>query len=202
MLYRIAWILCRCYLIIVRRLVITGAENIPLEGGVVLVSNHMSYWDPVAIGCSLPMSRHVYFMAKHELFKIPLLGPVIAAMGAFPVRRGGADRSAIRTALDHLEGGRVVGIFPEGTRNKGANMMDPHLGAAMLSTRANVPVLPVAVLGTRGFFGKIFIRFGKPTVIQMEPGVKKAGRKELSAISSGIMERIAGLMAFKSGDIN
>ncbi|MCL5058271.1 MAG: 1-acyl-sn-glycerol-3-phosphate acyltransferase [Actinobacteria bacterium] len=201
MLYRIAWTLCRTYLAIVRRVVITGVENIPARGGIVLVSNHKSYWDPVVIGCTLPMSRHVYFMAKHELFKIPLLGPVIAGLGAFPVKRGGADRSAIRTALSHLESGRVVGIFPEGTRNKGDAMMEPHLGAAMLSTRASVPVLPVAVMGTRGFFGKINIIFGKPMSIQMEPGIKKASRKELSAISSDIMDSIAGLMALKSGDI-
>lgn len=199
MLYRIARTLCRTYLAIVRRVVITGVENIPAQGGVVLVSNHISYWDPVVIGCALP--RRVYFMAKQELFKIPLLGPFITRVGAFPIKRGGADRSAIRTALSHLESGRVVGIFPEGTRNKGDDMLDPHLGAAMLSTRASVPVLPVAVMGTRGFFGKIFIIFGKPMSIKMEPGVKKAGRKELSAISNDIMDSIAGLLALKSGDI-
>jgi 1-acyl-sn-glycerol-3-phosphate acyltransferase len=201
MLYGFVWSLCRTYLALVRRLDISGVENIPQQGGIILVSNHISYWDPVVIGCALPKTRQVYFMAKHELFKIPVLGPLIAMLGAFPVKRGGADRSAIRTALGHLEGQRVVGIFPEGTRSKSDDMLDPHMGAAMLSTRTGVPILPIAVMGTRGFFGKISIRFGKPMYIKLAPGVKKAGRKELLDISNDIMDGIAGLMEFKSGDI-
>lgn len=201
MLYGFAWTICRTYLNIVRRLEISGLENVPLQGGIVVVSNHISYWDPVVIGCSLPKSRHVYFMAKQELFKIPLLGPLIDRLGAFPVKRGGADRSAIRTALEHLGALRVVGIFPEGTRSKSDDMLDPHMGAAMLSTRTGSPVLPVAVMGTRGFFGKIYIKIGKPMYIKLAPEVKKAGRKELLEISRDIMNGIAGLMECKSGDI-
>ncbi|MFZ5647129.1 MAG: lysophospholipid acyltransferase family protein [Bacillota bacterium] len=201
MFYRFAWVVCRFFLLTVRRMEILGTENIPLQGGLVLVSNHRSYWDPVVIGCALPKTRQVFFMAKHELFQVPLLGPVITKLGAFPVKRGGADRSAIRTALDHLANGRLVGIFPEGTRSKNEDMLEPHMGAAMLSTRTGSPVLPVAVIGTKGFWGKVKIVFGTPMIPDLpETGKSKAGRNELTVISLAIMDRVADLMVSKSGD--
>jgi 1-acyl-sn-glycerol-3-phosphate acyltransferase len=197
MFYRFAWFVCRAILLIFRRMEVLGLENVPLRGGLVLASNHKSYWDPVIVGCALPRTRQVFFMAKAELFDIPLLGLIITNLGAFPVRRGGADRSAIRTALNHLSAGEVVGIFPEGTRNKSEGMLEPHLGAAMLATRANVPVLPVAVLGSRGFFGKVKIIFG-PTIV-FDPGdnvekARRTSRSNLAEISEIIMDRVAGLM--------
>lgn len=203
MFYRFAWVICRFFLLSVRRMEIRGAENIPPQGGVVLVSNHRSYWDPVVIGCAMPKTRQIFFMAKHELFKVPLLGPAIIKLGAFPVKRGGADRSAIRTALSHLAEGRVVGIFPEGTRSKGEDMLEPHMGAAMLSTRTGSPVLPVAVIGTKGFLGKVKIVFGAPMTAELPfSGGVKAGRNDLVVISRAIMDSVAGLMADKSGDNN
>ncbi|MFZ5651108.1 MAG: lysophospholipid acyltransferase family protein [Bacillota bacterium] len=201
MFYRFAWVVCGFFLKTVRRMEVRGAENIPLRGGLVLVSNHRSYWDPVVIGCAMPNTRQIFFMAKHELFKVPFLGPVITALGAFPVKRGGADRNAIRTALGHLAEGRVVGIFPEGTRSKGEDMLEPHMGAAMLSARTGSPVLPVAVIGTKGFLGKVKIVFGTPMTPDLpQAGGAKAGRNELMVISRAIMDRVADLMASKSGD--
>jgi len=203
MFYGFAWFICRFFLSTVRRLEIRGAENIPRQGGFLLVSNHISYWDPIIIGCALPKSRRIYFMAKQELFKIPVLGRLINMLGAFPVKRGGADRTAIRTALDHLSGGRVVGIFPEGTRSKNEDMLDPHRGAAMLSTRASVPVLPVAVIGSRGYLSKVSIVFGSPIMLD-KPGSKdsRMSREDLETMSRKIMSKVAVLMAAKSGDIS
>jgi len=141
-------------------------------------------------------------MAKQELFNIPLLGSVVRMLGAFPVKRGGADRSAIRTALELLQGGCVVGIFPEGTRSKKEDMLDPHRGAAMLSTRASVPVLPVAVIGSRGFLGKVTIIFGSPISLH-NTGSKdsKVSRGDLEKMSRTIMSRVADLINAKSGDV-
>ncbi len=197
MFYRFAWTLCRAVLITIRRMEVRGLENVPGQGGLVLVSNHKSYWDPVIVGCALPKSRQVFFMAKADLFKIPLLGTIIDKLGAFPVKRGGADRSAIRTALNYLAGGEIVGIFPEGTRHKAEGMLEPHLGAAMLATRAGVPVLPVALIGSRGLFGKVKVIIGPPVVFGGgETGTKagKAGRSDLAGFSSVIMDRVAELM--------
>ncbi|MCL6477529.1 MAG: 1-acyl-sn-glycerol-3-phosphate acyltransferase [Peptococcaceae bacterium] len=202
MFYRFAWLVCRAVLLSLRRMEIRGLENIPMQGAFVLVCNHKSYWDPVIIGCALPMTRQVFFMAKSELFDIVPLGLIIRKLGSFPIRRGGADRAAIRTALDHLAAGRIVGIFPEGTRNKSDGILEPHLGAAMLATRAGVPVLPAAVSGSRGFWSKVRIVFGEPVHFHRETAgnkVKKANRKELADISEDIMNRVAGLMEVGSG---
>ena len=202
MFYGFARFICRFFLLTVRRLEIRGAGNIPRQGGFLLVSNHRSYWDPIIIGCALPKSRRIYFMAKQELFKIPVLGWLINMLGAFPVKRGGADRTAIRTALDHLSAGRVVGIFPEGTRSKNEDMLDPHRGAAMLSTKAFVPVLPVAVIGFKGFLSKASIVFGPPIYL-VKTGSKdrRVSREDLETMSRTIMNEVAVLMAAKSGDI-
>lgn len=197
MFYRFAWVLCRFVLLTVRRMEVRGAEYIPIQGGLVLASNHRSYWDPVIVGCALPKTRRVYFMAKAELFQIPLLGLIIRNLGAFPVKRGGADRSAIRTALEYLTSGEAVGIFPEGTRNKQDGMLEPHLGAAMLATRAGVPVIPVAIIGSRGFLGKVKIIFGDPIHLDQEAPegrVKRANRNDLAEMSVMIMNRVAGLL--------
>jgi len=206
MLYRFAWNLCRMVLLAVRRLEVLGAHHIPPEGGLVLASNHVSYWDPVIVCCAFPKTRQVHFMAKAELFEIPLLGLFMKKVGAFPVRRGGADRSAIRTALQHLQSGQVVGIFPEGTRNKSEGMLEPHLGAAMLALRTGSPVLPAAVIGSRGFLGKVKIIFGPPLRFSPEDAAgkpKRAGRSDLTEISRLIMERVGDLMTIpKSGGFN
>lgn len=185
MFYRFARLLCRLVLFILRRWKVEGAENLPPAGGVLVVSNHASYWDPVVVGCAL--GRQVHFMAKADLFKIPLLGPVIRALGAFPVQRGSGDRQAIRRALELLGEGRVVGIFPEGTRSKTGELLDPHRGAAMLALKAKVPVLPVALLNTPGLRGRVRVRVGKP--------VQLAGsRQDYEALSREIMREIKRLM--------
>ena len=93
-----------------------GAENMPQEGGVIVAANHMSNWDPPFLASFL--QRPVSYMAKQELFEIPIFGTVIRWLFAFPVRRGAADRSAVKAAVKELRAGRCVGIFPEGTRSK------------------------------------------------------------------------------------
>ncbi|HBC94629.1 MAG TPA: 1-acyl-sn-glycerol-3-phosphate acyltransferase [Pelotomaculum sp.] len=179
----------RLVLFVLRRWEIRGAENLPATGGVVLVANHVSYWDPIAIICAF--KRQVYFMAKYELFKIPLVGYAVRSSGAFPVRRDVTDRNAVRTALRLLQADEVVGLFPEGTRSHTGEMLRPHLGAAMIALKSRTPVVPIAVSGTRGVFSKITVHVGNPIHFQ---SMTKTTREDLESISDRIMTEIALLL--------
>ena len=139
-------LLFRTLFFLIFRWRVEGVENIPQTGGVLLVANHASYLDPPLLGSAA--SRPVHFMAKAELFKFPVLSWALPRVKAFPVRRGAADRTAIRTAIELLRQGEVVGIFPEGTRTPTGELLPPQRGAGLIALRAGVPVVPVALVGT------------------------------------------------------
>ncbi len=189
--YRIARMVCRLILLFFRRWNVSGKENFPLTGGLVVVSNHVSYWDPVVVVSAL--DRQVYFMAKAELFKIPLLGPLIVRFGAFPVQRRGFNRQSIRYALNLLRSQRIVGIFPEGTRSRTNNLLPPHEGAVALALKAKVPILPVALIGTRGIRSKVRVKIGRPLNISGLEG-NKVKEGEYQKFSKKIMEEIERLI--------
>jgi glycerol-3-phosphate dehydrogenase (NAD(P)+) len=143
-----------------------GTEHIP-EGGVILASNHRSFLDPFAIGCCL--GRPIYFVAKQELFKNPLIGWFLNCLGAFPVRRGAADEESVATALALLERGQAVVIFPEGTRIRTGSLAPPKRGVGRLVLESGKPAVPIAVTNSerarRGWRikpVKVHIRFGPP----------------------------------------
>lgn len=186
MFYYLARFICRVILVL-KRWEVRGEANLPMSGGLVLVANHTSYWDPVVVGCAI--NRRVNFMAKAELFDNQLLNPVIRALGTFPVRRGGTDRAAIRKALALLEEGQIVGVFPEGTRSQNGELQKPHLGAAMLALKTGVPILPVAIRVAKGHFIKINI--GKPIIY---PATVRASRVDLEKASNMIMSQISALL--------
>lgn len=155
------------------------AENIPKKGGFILASNHVSYYDPFAVGT--PVVNKVHFMAKKELFEEPLMGWVITKLGAFPVDREKSDLRAIKTALEILKSGEVVGIFPEGTRSKDGEVHDAQRGTATISIMAKVPVVPAAVVGTKDAmmskfppkWKRIMVKYGKPIYPEDFKGSKK-----------------------------
>lgn len=125
---------------------ISGAENVPKTGPLVIVSNHASNFDPPIV--SNCVGRPVAYMAKEELFKIPILRTAIKLYGAYPVSRGSADRAAIRSALEYLENGWAVGVFLQGTRTPDGRITDPKRGAALLAAKAKAPLLPVCLWGS------------------------------------------------------
>ena len=125
-----------------------GMENIPAEGPAILASNHVSYLDPPLI--SALVKRPIYFMAKDEVFHVPLLGSFLRSIGTIPVRRGRPDVGAVRRALRVLERGDILGIFPEGTRNRTGDLrtVQPfRAGVGWLAIRSRAPVIPVAIDG-------------------------------------------------------
>ena len=122
-----------------------GREHIP-SGGVILAANHRSFLDPFAIGCCNP--RPIYFVAKQELFRNPLLGWILNCMGAFPVRRGESDNESVKTSLALLERGQAVVIFPEGTRIPAGSLAKPKRGVGRLALQSGAPVVPIAISGS------------------------------------------------------
>ena len=171
MFYRFALGLVRLFFLLYFRFTVSGKENIPRTGGAVIAANHASYLDPPAVGIAMP--RKLNFMAKEELFKIPVLGPIIKALGAFPVRRASGDRAALTRALELLDHGQLMGIFPQGRRASNQELA-LRGGAVFLALKAQVPLIPVAVLGSDKAWGvgrklprptKIRVVIGKPIIL-------------------------------------
>ncbi len=170
LLWRIAHLLISAPWKALFRVQISGRENVPLQGAVLLASNHRSNLDPFFLGVS--MHRQIHFMAKAELWKVRPLGRVIDALGAFPVNRGEADRQAVRRALDVLDQGAVVGLFPEGHRQRGGGFGHINPGVALFSLREGVVTIPVVLEGTdRVMKGRLLhlprvrVTFGPPLEI-------------------------------------
>ena len=169
------------------RLESIGGEHVPMTGPVILACNHISYLDPPAIGVSSP--RAVSYMAKQELFDIPLLGQLIRLLYAFPIDRGRGDVGAMKQALAVLKTGACLGVFPEGTRNREGIKMTPGLGVALLAVKSGATVVPTFITGAADAkkFATIAVIFGEPLRIE---GGRKASRKDLAKWSDVLMERI------------
>lgn len=149
---------------VVARLRVYGAERVPREGGVVLAFNHFHWVDPPAFGTASP--RPIYFMAKIEAHRIPGLGQLIRAFGTFSVRRGESDREAVRLMRQIVRDGHALGLFVEGTRQRGGVPGSAQPGAAMVAIQEGVPVVCAAIHGTEtwklGNFRKCSIAWGEP----------------------------------------
>jgi 1-acyl-sn-glycerol-3-phosphate acyltransferase len=172
---------------------VQGVEHVPRTGPVLIVSNHASWWDIPCVGQVQP--RTIRYMAKSELFRVPVLGPIITWGGAFPVRRGEADRDALRTVHETLAAGGVVGIFIQGHRQ--AELEGAKAGAGRFAVVEDVQVVPVAIRGTRDWRPgrRVYIRFGAPR--RYERGERRAAQAyretadELMAEIRGMYEQSA-----------
>lgn len=172
---------------------IYGAANMPQTGPVLVVANHASDFDPPIV--SSCVCRPVSYMAKQELFKVPILAPAIRLYGAYPVQRGGAARGAIRAALEQLDQGWAVGIFLQGTRTPDGRIPQPKLGAAMIAAKAQVPLVPVSLWGTHRILPRgatlpkplpVTVRIGPP----IAPPSSSKDKAALTAVTEYCCDRI------------
>ena len=173
-----------------------GRENIPQKDSFIMVSNHGSLLDPPLLGHAL--GRNISFMAKAELFKIPFLGFVIKACGAYPVKRGIADKNTIKTACNKLLNNNCIGIFIDGTRQKNGRVNRPKQGAALLAFKNQKLLLPVAIINSHRlinfkfcipFFSKIIIKVGKP----VQPP-QNSSRDDLNSVTMLLQNNINNLI--------
>ncbi len=183
------------------RIEVRGLENVPAEGPLVIASNHLNDADPGII-CTR-IRRPIAFMAKVELFHVPLLAQFLRAFGAFPVRRGEADISTLRISNENLKLGRAVCIFPEGTREGATEKLTEALpGAAIVALRNDVPILPIAISGSgRLQMPWMFIRLHRRLKVTLTIGrpfhLDKPARLNAEAARDGtrqIMEHMAALL--------
>lgn len=192
--------ICRIFF----RFKITGVARIPRTGGAIIVSNHLHNLDPVLVCIVCP--RPIHYMAKEELFRIPVIGWLISWVGAFPVNRDRMDRQALRRAEATLKQGIALGIFPEGTRSHSHQIERVHSGVGMFALRANVPIVPVSITGSehlalngaktdrtrpRQLRPTVAITFGEPfTLPQREDGA----RMSVAEATDYIMRQVAAML--------
>ncbi len=189
-----------CFIVYARKFEVVGRENAPAEGPLIVASNHLNNGDPPVI--ALAFSRFPTFMAKREMMGWPILGPGFRAFGACPVSRGGADLSAIRAATDIVNEGKMLVMFPEGTRSRTGGLTKGHPGTALIALRTGAPIIPVAVTGTEQIsWPWIFIKprsikhitvtLGEPFTL---PPVDKIDGAAATEATEVIMRKIAELL--------
>ncbi len=170
------------------RFEVKGREHFPKEGGVLLCANHIDVLDPPVVGINAP--RPVHFMAKAEIFNVPVLGKTVSHLNAFPVKRGFSDREALRKGLGILKEGKVLGLFPEGTRSKTGELGKGLTGAGFFALRTDAAVVPCAIIGPYKAFRRLKVVYGKPINME-ELRERKASADETTEL---IMSEISKLI--------
>jgi len=196
--YYVGRVIVRMLFILLTRWQVKGKENVPSQGPLLVVANHLNLTDPPLLGVSL--GRKVIFMAKEELFRSRLLGYFIGSLGSFPVHRVKLDRKAIRQSEKVLADGLALVMFPEAARSKDAQLQPALPGSALVAMRSGVPILPVGITGTEKIAGmawilrrpRITVNIGRP--FSLSPVSNKLTKAALVEHTGFIMERIAELL--------
>lgn len=195
MFYKIFKVLCRIWFGLILRTRVIGAENIPASGAFILAANHVSNWDPPFLGTFI--DREVCYMGKEELFKNPVMAWICRSLHVFPVKRGAADKTAIKTAVKILKDGKCFGIFPEGTRSKTGKLGKAEAGVSLIAAMTKAPIIPAAIVNTEKIFSSEKF-LPQPAVVYGTP-IKFTGstkdRDALDAFAQSIMNEIAKLKA-------
>ena len=193
MFYKIFKMLCRVWFGTILRTRVIGLENIPKDGAFILAANHVSNWDPPFLGTF--MEREVCYMGKEELFKNPVMAWACRNLHVFPVKRGAADKTAIKTAVKILKDGKCLGIFPEGTRSKTGKLGKAEAGVSLIAAMTKASIIPAAIVNTEKifskekFFPRLAVVYGTP--LQFTGSTKD--KEALAAFAQSIMQEIAKL---------
>jgi len=188
MLYAFCRAIARVAMRILFRPRVKGRENLSQPTNYLLMSNHTSNWDAVVLGVLCP--RPMYSMAKKEMFKNKLLGGFFLRINAFPVDRDAKDLSAIRASLSLINQGKIVMIFPEGTRHHVERIGPLSGGVALLALRAKEPVVPVYIDGYK-LFHHTSVVVGEP--IDLTPYAGKSGRETIDTVMSLLKQALEDL---------
>lgn len=170
-----------------------GCENIPDTGGYLVVSNHHSLLDPVFLAHGI--KRQIFFMAKAEAFRRKIFALILGWLGVFAVERGVGDAHAIDRAVELIQQGQLIGIFPEGTRSKDGRPLRPKSGAALVARLTHADILPCAILfeGKMRLWKKVKVKYGKP-ILFTNLGMDDDSHSSLRRASKEIMSQIVNLM--------
>ncbi|MFC1955530.1 lysophospholipid acyltransferase family protein [Chloroflexota bacterium] len=177
---------------------VTGQENVPAQGSLLIVSNHLNLTDPALLDSSI--GRKMVFMAKEELFRSRFSGYFIRSYGAFPVNRERLRKGTLKEAERWLAKGIALVIFPEGQRSQNARLQPAFAGPTLIASRTGAPILPVGISGTENIKGatwwlrrpSITVNIGQP--FNLPPASGKLTRADLAQLTNSIMEHIAELL--------
>lgn len=207
--YRLVWLMAKLAYILYFRRRVFNAERVPKQGPVILASTHASFLDPPAVGTAV--YRPCNYLARASLFKNPLFGWFLGALGSVPVDRDGGSASGLRTILDQLAQGYPVILFPEGTRSPDGQLQKGRTGIGLMVLKSGAPVVPVRLFGTFEAWGRQ-VRFPRPRRFDIKFGsimrfekqqaeareCSKERLKELyQEITDEIMATLAGLKPVK-----
>ena len=185
-IYWLGYVLVNLYLKIVHRWKVKGRKNVPKNGPLIVVSNHVSYLDPPIVGSVV--NRHLHFMAKAELFEKKWFGFILRQIGSFPIKRGTPDKKAIRRSLEILKNDKVLCMFPEGTRVKGDKLGKAKPGVTLIALMSESPILPVGIKHANDN-SPLKVSVGKPFTLN-EYYDRKLSRAEKTEVGEIIMEKI------------
>jgi len=197
-LYYVGRYLTRVLVFLFTRWRVLGREHVPDKGALLVVSNHLNLADPLIVGISV--KRKAMFLAKEELFRSRIPRYILRNCGAFPIRRGGMNRDALRFAGKLFGRGGALLAFPEGRRSMEGQLVDAFSGSALIAVHNSVPILPVGIYGTEKITGrtwwwhrpKIVVNIGRPFNLPSVNG--KVTRGQLAEFTHLIMTRIAELL--------
>ena len=193
MFYKVFRIICRFVFKIIFRTKVIGAENIPKDGAFILAANHVSNWDPPFLGTFI--ERIVNYMGKEELFINPIMAMICRGLHVFPVKRGAADKNAIKNAVKILKAGDCLGLFPEGTRSKTGKIGKAESGVSLIAAMTKSPIIPAAIVNTEKIFShevkfpRLAVVYGKP----MNFSGNAKDKEELHNFAQSIMAEVSKL---------